>query len=88
MTQTVNQKDGTVEYKDLTYGEKAVGVSFNVDGYLAVSEVKRAYADLIDKLNALRESAEGPEKKRMYSIAITEAQSSVMWAVKAITWKY
>jgi len=36
----------------------------------------------------LRERSDNPEIKRMCSVAITEAQSSQMWTVKALTWKY
>lgn len=74
--------------KELTFGEKAVGVTFNPGANSEVNEVKRLYAGLIDRLNELRTNSEGAEKKRMYSVAITEAQSSQMWAVKAITWQY
>ena len=74
--------------RELTFGEKAVGLTFNPGGNKDVNEVKQLYANLIDKLNDLRTSSEGAEKKRMYSVAITEAQSSQMWAVKAITWQY
>ena len=43
-----------------TFGEKAVGLSFNPSGDDAVA--------------------------RRASVAITEAQTAQMWAVKAITW--
>lgn len=74
--------------RELTFGEKAVGVTFNPGQNPEVNAVKRLYAGLIDNLNDMRTSAEGSEKKRMYSVAITELQSSQMWAVKAITWQY
>lgn len=74
--------------RELSFGEKAVGITFNPSKNLAVEAVKRECADLIDRLNADRNSAEGAEKKRMFSIAITEIQSAQMWAVKAITWQY
>jgi hypothetical protein len=73
----------------LTFGEKAVGLSFNPSGDDNVSAIKRAYANIVDILNGLRQSqgdTDG-EIKRMYSVAITEAQTSQMWAVKAATWK-
>ena len=76
------------EARTLTFGEKAVGLTFNPGGDPEVIKVKALCADLIDKLNDLRNAAEGAEKKRMYSVAITEAQTSQMWAVKAITWQY
>ena len=88
MNETVNQQDGTVMYKELSFGQKAVGLTFNPGGNPEVTACKELYANLIDKLNEARNSAEGAEKKRMYSVAITEAQSSQMWAVKAITWQY
>lgn len=74
--------------KTLSFGEKAVGITFNPSQNLAVEAIKREFADLIDRLDFERTNAEGAEKKRMYSLAITEAQTSQMWAVKAITWQY
>lgn len=76
-----------MEDRELTYGEKAVGLTFNPGGSEDVNLVKRQYADVIDKLHGLREAADNPEAKRLFSIAITEAQTAQMWAVKAITWK-
>jgi hypothetical protein len=72
----------------LTFGEKAVGLTFDPDGDIVVEAVKEAYSHVIDALNSLREGNESPEIKRMLSIAITDAQTSQMWAVKAITWKH
>ena len=74
--------------QELTYGQKAVGVRFNPSGKNEVDEIKDAYASLIDQLNNLRNSTDNSEKKRQYSVAITEAQTSQMWAVKAVTWQY
>jgi hypothetical protein len=70
-----------------SFGEKAVGLSFNPSGNAAVDNYKRAFADLIDMLNEDRARSGDPEVKRMCSVAITEAQTAQMWAVKAITWK-
>ena len=75
------------EDRELTYGEKAVGLSFNPGGSEEVNEIKRECADLIDTLNNLREAAGPGEKGRMLSIAITEIQTAQMWAVKAVTWQ-
>ena len=73
------------EERELTYGEKAVGLTFNPSQDPQVKEIKELYASLIDLLNDSRNSTENPESKRLYSIAITEAQSAQMWAVKAVT---
>lgn len=71
----------------MTFGEKAVGLSFNPSGDSEVDAIKRLYAEIIDKMAALRENAGGREQGRLASIAITEAQGAQMWAVKALTWK-
>lgn len=74
--------------RGLTYGEMACGVTFNPSGDIQVTSIKAAFAALVDQLHDLKEKSVSPEKKRMYSVAITEAQSAQMWAVKAVTWKY
>lgn len=70
-----------------TFGERAVGLSFNPSGDDNVARYKTLYAEIIDGLNRAREHSIYPETKRLYSIAITEAQTAQMWAVKATTWK-
>ena len=69
-----------------TFGEKAVGLSFNPGGNPAVNACKQSFANVIDSLNELRSASTDPEAKRLASVAITEAQTAQMWAVKAITW--
>jgi hypothetical protein len=69
-----------------TFGQQAVGLSFNPSGDDAVTRVKSLYAQIIDELHDLRSGTTG-EAARLASIAITEAQGAQMWAVKAITWK-
>lgn len=75
------------ETKELTFGEKAVGLTFNPSGDSAVITTKKYFAQIIDDMNSLRSITVDPEAKRLFSIAITEAQAAQMWAVKAITWK-
>ena len=70
-----------------TFGEKAVGLSFNPSNADSVSTCKKGFAELIDQMNDLRNTTESPEQKRLASVAITEAQGAQMWAVKALTWK-
>lgn len=77
--------------KQLTFGQKSVGLTFNPGGNEKVESIKRRFADLIDELESYRnpENAERhPEVSRMLSIAITECQSAQMWAVKGVTWQY
>lgn len=76
--------------RPLTYGERAVGLTFNPSNDPDVQEIKEAFARVIDLCNNLR-TPNTPgmpnEKARMLSIAITEAQTAQMWAVKGITWR-
>ncbi len=73
--------------EQLTYGQKAVGLSFNPSANSEIDKCKAIFANAIDQLNTLRTQSESAEAKRLYSLAITEAQSAQMWGVKAITWK-
>ena len=72
---------------ELTFGGKAVGLTFNPSGDDAVHRCKAGFAELIDQMDALRKVANGPEQGRLCSVAITEAQTAQMWAVKALTWR-
>lgn len=74
--------------RELTYGEKAVGITFNVGGSALVNEIKQAYADIIDLLNHKRAESTSQEAKRHYSVAITDAETAQMRAVKAVTWSH
>lgn len=73
--------------REMTFGEKAVGLDFNPSNSDAVSEVKAQFAALIDQINNLRTGSTG-ERARCASEAITGLQTAQMWAVKALTWKY
>lgn len=73
--------------RELSFGEKAVGLSFNPGGDPAVYACKSLYANIIDNLDNLRKNSESAEQRRHCSIAITEAEAAQMRAVKAITWK-
>jgi hypothetical protein len=80
-----------------TFGQKAVGASFNPSAITSVDRLKALYAEIIDLCAAGRAYANAPsdavapkpspEAVRLYSIAITEAQGAQMWAVKAATWR-
>jgi hypothetical protein len=77
----------------LSFGEKACGVSFNPGGNPVVDSIKRNFANIVDELEALRQQSaeerpQDAEVRRMLSIAITDAQTAQMWAVKAVTWSH
>ena len=80
-----------MEERPLTYGEKAVGLTFNPSQNGDVDFLKKTYAQIIDHLDDFRQGyikrGDNPEMVRLCSIAITEAQTAQMWAVKAVTWR-
>lgn len=67
-----------------TIGEYRVGITFNPSNNPDVDKIKRAAADLIDIINAIDERP-ASERARLKAIAMTEAESAAMWAVKAAT---
>jgi hypothetical protein len=77
-----------LKQREMTFGEKAVGLTFNPSNDPRVDFVKKTYASIIDNLNIERELAGPGEKGRLLSIAITEAQTAQMWAVKGITYNF
>jgi hypothetical protein len=80
--------------RKLTFGEKAVGLTFNPSNDLDVQAIKEAFAKTIDLCNDALTAPLKPgmtdnnERNRMLKVAITNAQTAQMWAVKAVTWKY
>lgn len=77
------------EKTELSFGEKAVGLTFNPSGMSEVIKCKQGFADLIDQLNDFRNEKNpslSSEAKRHASIAIIELESAQMRAVKALTW--
>lgn len=73
--------------EQLTFGQKAVGLTFNPSGDDAVAKCKQIFADAIDQMNDLRKATGSQEQGRLASIAITELQGAQMWGVKALTWR-
>ena len=70
---------------ELTAGQQAVGLTFNPSGDPTVLKLKELYAEIIDILNDDR-GQNRDERARLASVAITEAQTAQMWAVKAVTY--
>lgn len=72
--------------KDLSYGERAVGLDDHPSADPEVHRIKANFADLIDDMDKLRQIEGHGERKRLASIAITELQTAQMFAIKALTW--
>ncbi len=76
----------------LTFGEKAVGITFNPGGMPQVNKIKELCAALIDEIADQRagnpSDVQNGEKVAQYTLAIRKIQEGQMWAVKAATWQY
>lgn len=73
--------------RELTFGEKAVGLSFNPSGDPTVQKIKELHAEIIDLLVQLPVTGDGIGiKSEMIDHAIREQQTAQMWAVKVATW--
>lgn len=71
-----------------TFWEQLVWITFNPSNDDLVYQIKLKYSQIIDMLNNQRASwSQHSEYQRYISIAITEAQTAQMWAVKAVTAK-
>jgi hypothetical protein len=72
---------------ELTFGQKAAGVSFNPSKIPLVDDIKNKTAELIDLIHQARaEPTIDGEAKRYYSKAIFYIEDGQMNAVKAATW--
>lgn len=70
----------------LTFGQKAMGVKFNPSSDEKVARLKKLFAEVTDILNDDR-GENHDERARLASIAITEAQTAQIWAVRAVTYE-
>lgn len=78
----------TNEIPSLSFGQKAVGLTFNPSGNTEVHEAKTVMALAIDQMNNLRLSPKTcPGAKRHASTAITMLEDAQMRMVKAVTWE-
>lgn len=74
----------------MSYGQKAVGLTFNPSGDEKVLKIKQLYAEIIDLCNDFKlvDKEMTGDQARLLKIAITEAQGAQMWAVKAVTYQF
>jgi hypothetical protein len=61
--------------------------ALNDDEARRVAMIKEKFGDITVYLKNLRESYHDGEVQRALSVAITEAETASMWAVKAVTWR-
>ena len=75
--------------KELSFGEKLVGLTFNPSGDDKVGKAKRLCADLADLLNDENNISEASQfSQRLFSHAVCEILNAQMNVVKVLTLKY
>lgn len=90
----LTQKDeptspGPMITKELSFGEKLVGIGFNPANDDSVSKAERLCADLADLLNNENNSKESTQfSQRLFSHAVGEILNAQMNVVKVLTLKY
>lgn len=78
------------ENKELTFGQKAVGINFNHgegEIFEQVNKAKQICADAIDQMHNIMVSEGRSERAALATIAYRKLQQAQMDMVKAITWK-
>jgi hypothetical protein len=80
---------GSTSERELTFGQKAVGLTFNPSGDERVYNIKLTCAKAIDELNNQRNQFANPDSEsgKLYERAIRTLQDAQMQGVKAATWK-
>lgn len=76
-----------MEDRESTYGEKAVGVTFNPSGNDNVDVIKTACASLIDLVWDTATPADSRFLNGLRTAAINATITAQMLLVKVITWK-
>lgn len=71
--------------KELTYGQLAVGVTFNPSRNPQVDQVKQQCADLIDTVYQTKLNSSSGLQADECEDAIKALKTAQMWVVKAIT---
>lgn len=89
-----------IDNKELSFGQRMVGLNFNPSGDDEVTKCKQLFADAIDQQHRIVMEETGTvlqpngvmhdfisERGKTALYAIHEVQTAQMWAVKSLTWK-
>lgn len=75
--------------RELSFGEKLVGITFNPSQDDKVAKAKRLCAELADLVNEHNESQKATQlSQRLFSHTIGEILNAQMNAVKVLTYQY
>ena len=79
------------QLRELTPGEKAVGLTFNPSGDETVAKLKALFAEAFDIVEgSVDTSEETPAvaiKRKLRDAALAEIITAQMWSVKVVTFK-
>lgn len=84
---TAENSPQPLKFPEASYGQKAVGLSFNPSGLPSVHLSKQYFAQIIDQLYSVWGKSVDPEHKALAMEAIRQAQTAQMWATKVLTTK-
>lgn len=80
--------DTTTPERELTFGEKLVGLTFNPSGDEKVTKAKQLCAELADLLHGEHKNGSSALHDQLYNHAIGEILNAQMNVVKVLTLKY
>lgn len=85
----MTESQSTTTSRELTFGEKLVGLNFNPSNDDKVSRAKKLCADLMDLVNEDRQNRETTQlESYLYPHVIGEILNAQMNVVKLLTLKY
>ena len=85
----ISGKSSGAPQRELTFGEKLVGLNFNPSNDDKVGKAKKLCAELADLLNDEMEGSEqSPLFKQLFDHAVGEILNAQMNVVKVLTLKY
>lgn len=74
--------------RQMTYGEKMVGLNFNPGGDAKVTDLKKLFAEIVDICaDELADLTDNNEASLIWREAIMRSLDAQMWTVKAATWR-
>ena len=73
--------------EETTLGKRLVGFDFNPDGNPDVWQIKKAFAEMIDRMLAVQKLTKDPVLSQLCTEAIRNCITAQMWCVKVETFK-
>lgn len=64
------------------------GFEYTAENDPVVEHLRQLFAKVVQEMEELRRLSGAGELQRACSVAITQAETAEMWAVRAATWRY